>query len=525
MFLEGSVKCLLIGTIPEISTEEIKYTSEYDSKKVVKTNVRDLLKIIALLFFEDGVPVPAEKIAKKLGLQKAGKFTERVILYHLIKKKRGKWIRLVNYLYDEKRRRYYFHPLALILKTESGEILDFTELDEFYENLYKFSQKVEVNILKESINLGEFLLIFKGMEREAVKKLSELCKMTTSSFGKYELATLEEYVSRGFFLEDISQKTRDSRYRFGNLVFNFILWYGNGREEFFYDGVICEYVEVKKELPGEIREVAEEILRKKKRDADERGQVFDNHPGYKLLKIKIEREIEEKSRKKKIYLTFGPTDFYTFVCTNQSIDEPVLKSKGGFTTMRRKYIKEVDLSEPDYLTQSFLSNMFGVALTTITEDNKIILQKRSRQVFMGPMRCTLATAENMVRGLDEDGKPNPFFTAKRCIREELGEEIKLEDIMFLGFGIRLDNLLPQALGMVKLRMKSSELNFTKAKDRWEGKNFLEEFTPHNLKKKKYFEESYSISDTAKLTILLALIHEFDFEDVKRGLNLDTLSCP
>ena len=111
-------------------------------------------------------------------------------------------------------------------------------------------------------------------------------------------------------------------------------------------------------------------------------------------------------------------------------------------------------------------------------------------------------------------KPNPFFTVKRCIKDELGEEIKLEDIMFLGFGVRLDNLLPQGLGMVKLRMKSSELNFTKAKDRWEGKNFLEEFTPHNLK--KYFEESYLISDTAKLTILLALIHEFDFEDVKRS---------
>jgi len=340
--------------------------------------------------------------------------------------------------------------------------------------------------------------------------------MATFSFRKYELITLKEYVSRGFFLEDISQKTRDLRYRFGNLVFDFILWYGNGKEEFFYDDVICEYVKARKELPEEIKEVAEEILRKKKRDAEKRGQVFDNHPGYKLLKIKIEREIKGEMRKKKIYLTFGPTDFYTSVCTNQSIDEPVLKSKEGFTTMRQKYIKEVDLSEPDYLTQSFLSNMFGVALAPITEDNKIILQKRSRQVFMGPMRYTLATAENMIRGLDEDedGKPNPFLTAKRCIREELGEEIKLEDIMFLGFGVRLDNLLPQALGMVKLRMKSSELNFTKAKDRWEGKNFLEEFTPYNLK--KYFEESYLISDTAKLTILLALIHEFDFEDVKRS---------
>jgi hypothetical protein len=135
---------------------------------------------------------------------------------------------------------------------------------------------------------------------------------------------------------------------------------------------------------------------------------------------------------------------------------------------------------------------------------------------MGPEKLTLATAENMIRGLDEDkdGRPNPFITVKRCIKEELGEEIDLEDVTFLGFGVRLDNLLPQALGMVKLRSKSSDISFVKARDRWEGKNFLEDFTINALK--KYFRERYLISDTAKLTILLALIHEYGVKDVERG---------
>lgn len=76
---------------------------------------------------------------------------------------------------------------------------------------------------------------------------------------------------------------------------------------------------------------------------------------------------------------------------------------------------------------------------------------------------------------------------------------------FLGFGIRLDNLLPQVLGMVKLKLKSSEISFMGARDRWEGFNFAEEFSYENLE--KYFKEHYVISATAKLTILLALINQ------------------
>jgi hypothetical protein len=47
--------------------------------------------------------------------------------------------------------------------------LDLTEFSEFHENLDRFSQKVALNILKEPINLREFLLSFEGRENDAVK--------------------------------------------------------------------------------------------------------------------------------------------------------------------------------------------------------------------------------------------------------------------------------------------------------------------------------------------------------------------
>lgn len=504
----------LIKFVKRLPPETIKHEGR-------KFGLKNLLDEIALLFYEKGKAVESAKIARRLGLQKTGKFTEKVIRYHL-------YGRIVDCVYMKGR--VFVSPLALIFISGDGRVLDLTEIKGFYDYLPRFASEVRVNILKDPISLEELRLIFRGRDQEASKKVLELCKIAGTftrsmvgrtvhyDFAKYDFSTLKDYISRGLLLEDTSQKTRDSRYKLGNLLLDFVLWYGTGRsgEEFSCNDVACEYIETDIDFPEELKEVTNEILRRKRKEAEEKGQVFDNHLGYKLLEIKMKRKIEKEVRKQKILLSFGPTDFYTSVRTNQSLDEPVSNGEESvFTTIRRKYIREIDLNEPKYLKNSFLSNMFGVALATITEDGRIILQQRSQRVLMGPERLTLATAENMIRGLDEDeaGKPSPFITAKRCIREELGEEVDTKDVLFLGFGVRLDNLLPQALGMVKLSLKSSDISFVKAKDRWEGRNFLDDFTTKNLR--KYFVEPYLISDTAKLTILLTLIHEFGFENVEK----------
>ena len=497
---------------------------------------RSLLRSVASLFFElEGEAVPVVVVTRKLGLEKAGKFAYIVL-------RRSYLEHILCRAYDKEKRRVLVWPAALIFKSDSGEVLeDLTRLPEFYGNLDKISQRVVVNILREPKTLYDLepktlydlkpktlydlTLPFKGREREAAERIIELARMTAKE-GVYTQDQLVDYVNRGFILSEISQKTRDARYRFCDMVFDFILWYGTGErgDEFSQEQVTCEYVDERVELPRELVPIGEKIIEEKKREAEAKGVVFDNHPMYKLLKISLERYVvhEERVRKHRVHLVFGPTNFYTSVITNQLLDSPILRDEEGKpTTIREKYLKDLDLSEPHYLRSSFLSNMFGVALATVSEDNKILLQERSRQVFMGPKRITVATAENMLRGVDvdEEGKPNLFLTAKRCIKEEVGEqvglEVKLEDIKFLGFGVRLDNLLPQALGIVRLRRKHSEIEFAGARDRWEGRNYWEEFEPSALR--KYFREPYLISDTAKLTILLALINQYGAEYVKEKI--------
>ncbi len=449
------------------------------------------------------------------GLEKVEKFSNKVIIPHFVNK-RG----LIKYLFNEKTKKYYFYPSAIIFKPKKGEELDLRILPFFNENLQEISEKVEVDICKPSISLREFLESFESKNRvEVTRILIDLAKTHYSTKSSYSQEVLINIIFSRFLEMRVGEKTRNAFYKIGNLKLPFMLWYGTGKkgEEFTYTDIICEYADEPLQLSKEIEALMEKIIEKKKDNAREYGRAFDNHMGYRLIKITPKRELlsEKKERRLQLYLTFAPTDFYKSVATNQSVDELILEdNQHNITSIREKYVKNQDLGDSTYLSNSRLSNMFGVALAAITEDNKILLQKRSQQVFMGPSKITLATAEHMIRGIDEDkyGNPNPFITAQRCLKEEIGIGVELEDVVFLGFGIRIDNLLPQALGMVKLGIKSSELPFMKARDRWEGSNFAEEFSFEVLE--KYFKVPNLISATAKLTILLSLINQYGFEEAE-----------
>ena len=142
-----------------------------------------------------------------------------------------------------------------------------------------------------------------------------------------------------------------------------------------------------------------------------------------------------------------------------------------------------------------------------------IIQKRSKQVWLGPDWISVGIGEHMIRGRDEDemGRPNPFITVQKCLTSELGVKVRREDIRFLGFGLRLDYGTPAAIGMVKIDMNSQDLLGRAAIDKWEGYNFAEDFSISAMK--PFFNEAYPMSATAKLTILLALINQYGYDNV------------
>jgi hypothetical protein len=209
------------------------------------------------------------------------------------------------------------------------------------------------------------------------------------------------------------------------------------------------------------------------------------------------------------------------------LKEITLKDENGrLISLWKKSVQGKNLRDVSYLRESKLPNPLGVALAVLTNDSppKILLHKRSGQVFMGPGKYSLP-AEKMIRGVDIDKdkvppEPSPFITAKRCLWDELHVEVKKEDIKFLALGIRLDYLQPQLLGVVELKINGEELlkRVNTARDKWEAQGVqLVEFSLNEELKNILMLEEKAISSTAKMTIIYALINKYGFKHVDNWL--------
>lgn len=489
---------------------KIKFDGEIDCEP------KKIIEVIIELFYAKGMPIPIENIINKFGLEKAYRFGERVIQRPL----KG----IINW--GKRGRLNFYFPAAIFLKMENGEIIDPTSIPSFYKTLEEIADKVEINLCKHSPILSEFLRLIGRDKNIAMRKLIEFAKTADvsqccrGSANYCELIDLifKKVVDEEFMIEEAPY------YRIGDLHLPFARWFGDGELEFTQEDIWCEYSERETLLfPKELQPIMERIINEEKEKSREHGRTYDDNPLYRLVKVKLERPVVAgiKERKQKLILFLGPTSFYPYSALNLSLDKVMLRDRHGKTiSLREKYLKGVNLRYAGCLQYLKLPNPLGVALAVVTNDNYILLQRRSSMVCMGPERYTVGAAELMIRGIDvtEKGNPSPFVTAKRCIKDELRINIKEEDVKFLIFGMRLDYLQPQLLGIVKLCMNADEAIkiAESARDRWEGNIFKVEFSINALKNYLLLEET-KMSTTAKLTIIFALINKYGFEEIDKEL--------
>lgn len=205
--LEEEIKIPLVVTLPKIPTNKIiKYSSIAEKKRIVIT-IEELLRVIAKLFYREMDAIPTQKIAREFGLQKAERFSERVIQYHLVKDgKKGK--KLINYIYDDKRMRRFYYPLAIVLKSQKNEVIVLAP--QSYKNLQWASRKIEVNICKPPLRLSNFIELFKGVDEvKLFQNLVELAK-SMESRSVYTQEALIRIISHRLLRDKVNEKTRDA---------------------------------------------------------------------------------------------------------------------------------------------------------------------------------------------------------------------------------------------------------------------------------------------------------------------------
>jgi hypothetical protein len=177
-------------------------------------------------------------------------------------------------------------------------------------------------------------------------------------------------------------------------------------------------------------------------------------------------------------LWFQPSDYYTFLATNMSLNEP---------TLRETYLTDVDWSE----VVPYFSHSFGVFLAVVTSDGYTVFTQRGKSVGTRPKVYDTSVIEGLSRPLDRGTfgeAPDVYRCACRGLAEELGlhesVDFSLADITCLSFGVDTRYGLRGLTGMVKIHRSIGKLLYhwnNGVRDKFENhKLFPVPFTPNDV---------------------------------------------
>lgn len=285
---------------------------------------------------------------------------------------------------------------------------------------------------------------------------------------------------------------------------------GDGTVEYRLTNITTHYIPSLEELPEELQRRKEQIAQEQQKRKEQGLPSAWNGDIYSLARFVIGREPTHEEMT--LDLWFRPSDYYTFLATNKSLDDP---------SIRMKYLKEPGWYEPI----PFFSNSFGIALVVVTKDGYCLPTQRSPyQAVQAHIYSTAAVVESLSRPVDkrtDSFAPDLYRCACRGLSEELGliEHVDFfpEDVLFLNFGVNTTYALWALIGMVRVQRTSQEVL-----DRWSKgvKDKLENqklyplpFTPEDYL--QFITEHQMVGES----LYYALVHEFGRESVERVLSL------
>lgn len=235
-----------------------------------------------------------------------------------------------------------------------------------------------------------------------------------------------------------------------------------------------------KKLP-EIQQLYQQLVKDIKRREAKGEPVPFNGLGYQLEKFFVGyRRGEHEEPVLKLY--FRPTDYFTMLVTDNRLDEPIIVNNTK-TTLRQKYAAHIDLAYspvPEFATH------FGVGLMVVTSDEKIIFSERGpTAVDSFVFFPSVAEGSNRPADALHNGGPDPYRTAVRGIAEELGIEVRPEQVKFLSFGANAVLCEYALCGVVYVDHTSKDILEIRSlgipKDRWENQQLhFANFSPKDV---------------------------------------------
>ena len=258
--------------------------------------------------------------------------------------------------------------------------------------------------------------------------------------------------------------TNNGEFRIGRIIDDFVVVEGNGVETFAKIAT--------KEIPASVTLPPEAIAEKERitlelRDQENAHFRLYNGDIYAFTNFRISRTEEDENAC--IDLEFNHSKYYEFLAVDRLAKDPVFRSKYLAESIRKK--------KPKYCLG------FGIALTIVTADNKVVIPRRSENVSVWKNKFTISANEALSRVLDknEKGQPDVYFAAQRAAKEELGVDIPVDAICFYALGFETISLQWALLGTVKTDLIAQDIEDsfrTTAKDKFEHSELrFIDFTP------------------------------------------------
>jgi len=299
-------------------------------------------------------------------------------------------------------------------------------------------------------------------------------------------------------------------FSFGHLKTEWMIVDGDGEGEYAPQTVITHYEGHELELPEDLAKRKKEIKEQEEAKEKQGKSFLWNGSRYFLDKFVINRT--DRYENLSLHLWFRPTDFYTFLATNISLDDKEL---------REKYLQNIDW---ETTAPKYFSNDFALYLLIITSDEYVILPKRSESVGVYKNTYTTSLTEGVSRTLDRGTTslaPDIYRCAIRGIGEELGvTDIPVSEITLLSFGVNTRYVQWSMLGFAKVNKTVEEIIEFRSRgvrDKWENSEFnIVKFTLHDIVKYVFTHEPWAPGALAN--IYQVLVHEFGREKTDKAIS-------
>lgn len=298
-------------------------------------------------------------------------------------------------------------------------------------------------------------------------------------------------------------------FSFGSIKTSWRVLDGTGEETYEPETITTHFESKKAAIDPLIREQKEEI-QKHQENLRKQGKHYSwNGEQLTLDKFIISRSGYEENLQ--LELWFQETDYYTFLAGDQLLENKEIKEK---------LIEDTNWEKPI----ANICNSLGINLTVITEDDYILLTKRSKSVGTYKDLYHISVNEGLNRALDRgvhNQAPDVYRCALRALAEELGiVDVTAQNIELLSFGVDVEHVQWGILGLAKINKTADEILEWRnrgAKDKWETTEIhLLKFHIDEVVK---FVANHPNWTPAGLTCLYqTLVHEFKRSKVEEKIH-------